>query len=387
MKLERVPLPRYEGALDEESEPTRIQTEEIRINMGPQHPSTHGVLRLVLTLDGEVITDCVPHIGYLHRASEKLAERHTYPQYITHTDRWDYLDGMANNQLWCQAVEKMMGIQVPERAEYLRVIVLELNRIASHLLWWGAFGLDLGAMSVFLYCMREREQILDLFELICGARLTYSCMRIGGMGYDLPPGWVERCRRVLVDIARTTDENDRLLTANGIFLVRTQGVGILEKDVAIEYGCSGPVLRGSGVAHDIRRANPYSIYERFEFDIPTTDSGDCLGRCLVRIEEIRQSLSILKQALDQLPEGEIVAKTPKILKPPAGEIYTHIESARGARGGHLVSDGTANPYRFRMRAPSFVHLQVLPHMMRGWKVADSVAILGSIDIVLGDVDR
>jgi NADH-quinone oxidoreductase subunit D len=387
MQVDRGPLHHYEGAVDEESEPTRIHTEEIRINMGPQHPNTHGVLRLMLTLDGEVIADVVPHIGYLHRASEKLAERHTYPQYITHTDRWDYLDGMHNNQLWCQAVERLMGITVPERAEYLRVLVMELNRIASHLLWWGAFGLDIGAMSAFLYCMREREQILDLFELICGARLTYSCMRIGGMGYDLPPGWVERCRKVLDDVARTTDENDQLLTGNEIFLIRTQGIGILGKELAIEYGCTGPVLRGSGVAFDVRRANPYSIYDRFSFEIPTTDSCDCLGRYLVRVEEIRQSLKIIRQALDQLPEGEIVAKTPKVLKPPAGEIYTHIESARGARGGHLVSDGSPNPYRFRLRGPSFAHLQALPHMMRGWKVADSVAILGSIDIVLGDVDR
>jgi NADH-quinone oxidoreductase subunit D len=387
MQLERAPLTQSEAAIDDESEPTRIHTEEIRINMGPQHPSTHGVLRLVLTLDGEVVTDVVPHVGYLHRASEKLAERHTYPQFITHTDRWDYLDGMANNQLWCQAVEKLLGLEIPERAEYIRVMVLELNRVASHLLWWGAFGLDMGAMSVFLYCMREREKILDLFELICGARLTYSFMRMGGVGYDLPPGWVERCRRVIAEIERTVDENDQLLTGNEIFLVRTRGIGLLGKDLAIEYGCSGPVLRGSGVAHDIRRANPYSIYERFEFEIPTTDTGDCLGRTLVRIEEIRQSLRIVKQALYQLPEGEIVARTPKMIKPPVGEVYTHLEGARGARGIHVVSDGTANPYRVRMRSPSFVHLQALPSMMRGCKVADSVVILGSIDIVLGDVDR
>jgi NADH-quinone oxidoreductase subunit D len=385
--LERVPLTRYEGAPDDESDPTLIHTEEIRLNMGPQHPSTHGVLRLMLTLDGEVVTDVVPHIGYLHRASEKLAERHTYPQYITQTDRWDYLDAMGNNQIWCQCVEKLMGLQVPERAEYLRVIVLELNRIASHLLWWGAYGLDLGAMSVFLYCMREREQILDLFELLCGARLTYSYMRIGGVGYDLPPGWVERCRKVMADIARTTDENDVLLTGNEIFLVRNQGVGVLEPEVAVDYGCTGPVLRGSGVALDMRRAKPYSIYDRFQFDIPTGDTRDCLGRYLVRIEEIRQSLRILDQALKELPEGEIVARTPKTIKPPAGEVYTQIESPRGALGGYLVSDGTAQPFRFKLRAPSFVHLQALGHMMRGWKVADAVVILGSIDIVLGEVDR
>ncbi|HTE18838.1 MAG TPA: NADH-quinone oxidoreductase subunit D, partial [Armatimonadota bacterium] len=230
MQLERHPLTRP-TPFDDESEPQHFHTEEIHLNMGPQHPSTHGVLRLMLTLDGELVTDVVPHIGYLHRASEKLAERHTYPQYITQTDRWDYLNAMGNNQMWCQCVEKLMGIQPPERAEYLRVITLELNRIASHLLWWGAFGLDIGAMSPFLYCFREREKILDLFELLCGARLTYSYMRIGGVGYDAPPGWVERCRQVLDDIERTTAENETLLTGNEIFLIRTQGVGKLPLDV------------------------------------------------------------------------------------------------------------------------------------------------------------
>jgi NADH-quinone oxidoreductase subunit D len=375
------------GGVDDESEQHHIHTEEIRLNMGPQHPSTHGVLRLMLTLDGEMVKEVVPHIGYLHRASEKLAERHTYPQYVTQTDRWDYLDAMGNNQMWCQCVEKLMGIRVPERAEYLRVIVLELNRIASHLLWWGAFGMDVGAMSLFLYCFREREKILDLFELLCGARLTYSYMRIGGVGYDVPPGWVERCRRVLQDIDRTTDENEMLFSTNEIFLVRTQGVGSLPADVAIDYGCTGPVLRGSGPAYDIRRAHPYSIYDRFEFDVPTSDLADCLGRSLVRVEEIRQSIRIIRQALGQLPEGEIVAKTPKTIRPPKGEVFTWIESPRGALGGYLVSDGTANPYRFKIRPPSFIHLQALPYMMRGTKVADSVAILGSIDIVLGEVDR
>lgn len=388
MQIEREILtPPTSEAVDDESEPTQLHTEEVRINMGPQHPSTHGVLRLMLTLDGEIVKDVVPHIGYLHRASEKLAERHTYPQYITQTDRWDYLDAMGNNQLWCQCVEQMMGLTVPERAEYLRVIVLELNRIASHLLWWGAFGLDVGAMTPFLYCFREREKILDLFELLCGARLTYSYMRIGGVGYDLPPGWIERCHQVLDDVSRTTDENDVLLSNNEIFLLRTEGVGILTPEDAIAFGCTGPMLRGSGIAHDVRRANPYSIYDRFEFDIPTSDKCDCLGRYMVRVEEIRQSVRIVRQALASLPEGEIMAKTPKTIRPPKGEIFTWIESPRGALGGFLVSDGTANPYRFKIRPPSFVHLQALPTMMRGWKVADAVAILGSIDIVLGEVDR
>jgi len=372
---------------DDESEPRQIRTEEIVLNMGPQHPSTHGVLRLLLTLDGEVCTSAQPHLGYLHRASEKLAERHSYPQYITQTDRWDYLNAMGNNQMWVQLVEKIMGIQVPERAEYLRVLVLELNRLASHLLWWGAFGLDIGAMSLFLYCFREREKILDLFELLCGARLTYSYMRIGGVGYDVPDGFAQRCIQVLDELERTTDENETLFSGNEIFLVRVAGVGHLPLDTAIEYGCTGPVLRGSGLAYDIRRAEPYSIYDRFEFDIPTSNLCDCLGRYLVRVQEIRQSIRICRQVLKQIPDGEIVCKTPKTIRPPKGEVFTRIEGARGALGGYLVSDGTANPYRFKVYPPSFVMLQVIPHMLKGEKIADAVAILGSIDIVLGEVDR
>lgn len=386
MQLERIPLGVVPG-VDDENEPYVIHTEEVRLNMGPQHPSTHGVLRLMLNLDGEVVKEVVPHIGYLHRASEKLAERHTYPQYITQTDRWDYLNAMGNNQLWVQCVEKLMNLQVPERAEYLRVLVLELNRIASHLLWWGAFGLDIGAMSLFLYCFREREKVLDLFEDLCGARLTYSYMRIGGVGYDTPPGWMERCEKVLDDVAAVVDENEQLFGTNEIFLIRCQNVGSLPLDVAIDYGCTGPLLRGSGLAHDVRRANPYSIYDRFEFDIPTSNLTDCLGRYLVRVEEVRQSVRICRQALRDMPDGEIVTKTPKTIRPPKGEVHTWIESARGALGGYLISDGSANPYRFKIRAPSFVHLMVVPYLMRGTKVADSVAILGSIDIVLGEVDR
>lgn len=386
-RLPGAPPSAAEVGYDDESEPNHIHTEELRLNMGPQHPSTHGVLRLLLTLDGEVVTDVVPHIGYLHRASEKLAERHNYPQYITQTDRWDYVCAMANNQLWCQCVEKLMGLPVPERAEYLRVINLELNRIASHLLFWGTFALDLGAMTPFFYCFREREQILDLFELICGARLTYSFMRIGGVGYDAPPGWVERCCKVLDDVQRTADETEQLLSRNEIFLVRTQGIGNLPAEVAIDYGCTGPMLRGSGVPYDIRRTQPYSIYDRFEFGVATSDLCDCLGRYMVRVEEIRQSVRICRQALRALPDGEIVAKTPKTIRPPKGEVFAWTETPRGALGGYLVSDGTANPYRFKIRPPSFIHLQVLPYLMRGNKVADAVAILGSLDIVLGEVDR
>lgn len=384
MQLERNPV---NLAPDDESEPRPLQTEEVRINMGPQHPSTHGVLRLFLTLDGEIVKDIVPHIGYLHRASEKLAERHTYPQYLTQSDRWDYLSAMHNNQMWCQCVERAMDIEVPERAEYLRVIVNELNRISSHLLWWGTFGLDIGAMSPFLYCFREREKVLDLLEMLCGARITFSFMRIGGVGYDIPETWIERCYRTLDDVERTTDENDILLTSNEIFIQRTKGIGILEPEIAIDLGCTGPVLRGSGIAYDIRRVMPYSIYDRFDFEIPTSDLCCCLGRSLVRIAEIRQSVKIVRQALAGIPKGDIIGKVPRIIRPPKGESFTWIESSRGALGGFLVSDRTANPYRFSIRPPSFIHLQAIPHMTIGWKVADAVAILGTIDIVLGEVDR
>ena len=373
--------------VDDESEPLPIRTEEIRLNVGPQHPSTHGVLRLMITLDGEICKEAIPHIGYLHRASEKLAERHTYPQYITQTDRWDYLNAMGSNQMWCQVVEKLMGLKIPERAEYLRVLALELNRIASHLLWWGVFGLDIGAMSLFLYCFREREKILDLFEMLCGARLTYSFMRIGGVGYDAPEGFVQRCHQVLDDVARTWEENQMLFSGNEIFLNRVQGVGVLPLEAAIDFGCTGPMLRCSGLAYDIRRAEPYSIYDRFEFDIPTSNLCDCYGRYLVRVEEIQQSIRICRKALQDLPDGEIVCKTPKTIRPPKGDVFSRVESARGALGGYLVSDGTANPYRFKIYPPSFVLLQTVPYLMKNQRVADTIAILGSIDIVLGETDR
>ncbi len=387
MPLDTLPLTLPVTAVDDENERPHIHTEELRINMGPQHPNTQGVQRRMLTLDGEIVTEAVPHIGYLHRASEKLAERHTYPQYVTQTDRWDYLNAMGNNQMWCQCVEKLTGIPVPERAEYLRVTVLELNRIASHLLWWGAFGMDVGAMSPFLYCFREREKVLDLLELLCGARITYSFMRIGGVGYDAPPGWTERCLQTLKELEQMIVENEQLLTGSEIFLSRVQGVGALPPDVAIDFGCTGPILRGSGVSYDIRRAQPYSIYDRFEFDIPTSDLTDCMGRYLVRVAEMLQSVRIIRQALRDMPDGEIVSKTPKTIRPPKGEVFTWVETPRGALGGFLVSDGTANPYRFKIRPPSFIHLQAIPYLMQGQRVADCIAVLGSIDIVLGEVDR
>lgn len=378
---------------------------EIYVNMGPQHPSTHGVLRLLLKLEGEVITECTPHLGYLHRGSEKLAEKRTYPQYVTLTDRDDYLAAMSNNHMYVQAVEKLLGLEVPERAEYLRIIMTELNRIASHLVWLGTFALDLGAMTVFLYCFREREHLMRMFEEVCGARLTYSYMRIGGVGYDIPDddwilnvrNWLNGAGRYAVDAGGDAahggfpvlmDEVDRLLTGNEIFLFRTQGVGVLPLQTALDLGCSGAMLRGSGLAFDIRRAEPYSIYDRFEFDIPTRTESDCLARYLVRLEEMWQSRRILFQALDQLPDGPLMGKVGKMIKPPAGEAYSRIESPRGILGCYIVSDGKSqSPYRLHVRAPSFHNLKAMAPMCVGWKVADTVAILGSIDIVLGDVDR
>jgi NADH-quinone oxidoreductase subunit D len=378
---------------------------ELFVNMGPQHPSTHGVLRLMLRLEGEVITECVPHMGYLHRGSEKLAEKRTYPQYVTLTDRDDYLCAMANNQAYVQTIEKALGLEIPERAEYLRVIALELNRIASHLVWLGTYGLDLGALTPFLYCFREREHTMKFFEELCGARLTYSYMRIGGVAWDAPgEEWLQDVRNWLNGSGRFAlgaggeegygglpkllEEVDSLLTGNSIFLFRTQGVGFLSAKDAVDFSCSGPVLRGSGVQVDIRRADPYSIYDRFEFNVPVHRQGDCFARYQVRMEEMWQSRRILLQALDQLPEGEIVGKVPKMIKAPVGEWYSRTESPRGELGGYLVSDGKgASPYRYHVRAPSFHNLKAFAKMCLGWKVADTVAILGSIDIVLGDVDR
>ncbi len=361
--------------------------EELLVNMGPQHPSTHGVLRLLLHMEGEVVLDAVPHIGYLHRAMEKLCERRNYFQVVPLTDRNDYLCAMANNQVYCQAVEKLQGIQVPDRAQFIRVAVLELNRIASHLVWLGTFAMDLGAMSVFLYCFREREKILDLLERICGARLTYSFMRIGGVPWDLPEGWADDVRRFLDEFPTYLEENDQLLTGNEIFLSRTQGIGLLTPEVALDCGCSGPMLRGSGIAYDVRKAEPYAVYDRLDFEVPVQGTQDCLGRYLVRVAEMRESVRLVRQALDLMPEGDVMAKMPRTLRPAAGEVYVRTESPRGVLGVHLVSDGTGNPYRLKWRGPCFSNLQALPYMCRGWKIADVVAILGSIDIVLGDVDR
>lgn len=366
---------------------SRIRTDHIEINMGPQHPSTHGVLRLAVTLDGEVVIKCDPDVGYLHRGIEKLAEMRGYVQFIPITDRLDYLSSMLQNAVYVGAIEKLGGIEVPERAEWIRLIMMELNRIASHLIFYGSMGLDLGATTPFLYGMREREDILDLFEMVCGARLTYNYFRPGGVSRDLPAGFCRKARAYIAKQRERLVEYDDLLTGNQIFIARMRGVGVISAEDAVSYSLSGPSLRGSGVAYDVRKADPYSMYDKVEWDIATRSEGDSYARYLCRIEEIRQSLRIIEQALDLIPEGELKCKTPLRLKLPEGEVYHHIESSRGDVGVYLVSDGGEKPYRLKWRAPSFINLGALNQMVEGWKVADVVATLGSLDVVLGEVDR
>lgn len=365
-----------------------IRTEPFVINVGPQHPSTHGVFRMRVTLDGEVVVDMEPVLGYLHRGIEKLAEGRTYTQNIPFTDRLDYLASMTNNLAYAMTVEKLAGIAVPERAEYLRVIMSELQRIASHLVGVGSFLNDCGAfMTPFLYMFREREKILDLFEMVCGQRLTYNYIRIGGVSYDIPEEFLPALDKFVREMPGFIDEYDQLLAENEILLARARGVGILPKELAINTSASGPVLRASGVNWDIRKADPYSVYDRFEFDIPTGSTGDCYDRYWVRIQEMRQSVRIIKQAAEQLPQGEVLTRVPLRLRPPAGEAYGHIEGPKGELGFYLVSDNSVTPYRFHVRAPTLINLTALRDMMIGWKVADAVIIFGSIDICLGEVDR
>ncbi|HEY55328.1 MAG TPA: NADH-quinone oxidoreductase subunit D [Dehalococcoidia bacterium] len=365
-----------------------VKTEPFVVNFGPAHPSTHGVFRMRTTLDGEVIIDMEPVFGYLHRGIEKLAEERTYGGCIPLTDRLDYLASMSNNLAYCLAVEKLAGIGVPERAEYIRVIMAELQRIASHLVAVGAFLNDCGAfMTPILYMLRERERILDLFDMVCGQRLTYNYMRVGGVSQDIPEEFLPALKKFLKEMPGWINEYEWLLKENEILLARSKGVGILPKELAINISASGPVLRASGVKWDIRKADPYSIYDRFDFDIPTGTAGDCYERYRVRIEEMRQSLRILKQAMKGLPGGEVRSQVPHIIYPPAGEAYAHIEAPRGELGFYLVSDGSIAPYRFHVRAPTLINLTALSDMMRGWKVADLILIFGSIDICLAEVDR
>ena len=358
------------------------------ISLGPQHPSTHGVLRVAITVDGELVTSAQPDVGYLHRATEKLAEKRTYPQIIVLTDRLDYLAAMTNNWSYCLAVEKMLAVAIPERAEYLRIIVGELQRIASHCVFLGTYGIDIGAFTPFLVAFgREREKILDLFEEICGARLTYNYIRIGGVMADAPDGWEARVGAFVKEMWKRIDEYDVLLTYNPIFMDRTKNIGLMTPEMAIAWGITGPNLRATGFKADVRKDDPYSLFSQMEFDIPVGKQGDCWERYWVRVQEMRQSLRIIEQALAKIKPGETMGKLAKYFRVPPGEGYGHLEAPRGDLGFYIVSDGTPSPYRMHIRAPSFINLQALQQILKGCKVADVIAILGSIDIVLGEVDR
>ncbi len=362
-------------------------TQEYFLNMGPQHPSTHGVLKLVVRLDGETVREVVPHLGFIHRAIEKMGENETFVQYIHLTDRMDYLSSHINNLCVCLAVEKAMGIGVPERAEYIRVMVSELQRIQSHLLWWGAFGMDLGAVSAFLYGFKEREKITALFEELCGARLTMNFFRPGGSNADVPADFVKRVLGIVEDMKFTLDEFDALLSNNLIMRERTRGVGVLTREQAVGYGCSGPVARASGVDFDVRKHQPYSIYDRFGFDVPLGRAGDCFDRYLVRMEEMRQSLRILEQAAAGFPAGQHRSKEKPSYKVPAGSYFAAVETARGMHCTYMVSDNSFKPYRIKSRSPGFSNLAALNEMAAGGKIADLVAILSTLDLIIPDIDR
>jgi NADH-quinone oxidoreductase subunit D len=398
-----------------------IHGQKMILNMGPSHPATHGVLRIVLELDGEIITKAVPDIGYLHRGDEKIAENMTYNQFIPYTDRLDYLAPLSNNVAYVMAVEKLLGIEkaITPRCQYIRVICCELARISAHLLGLGSFAMDVGALTVFLFTFTEREKIYDLIEALTGARFTTSYTRIGGLSRDLPPGWVAQCRKFLGEVVRNIDETEKLLSRNKIFVDRTRDIGIIPLEVAIDYGLTGPNLRGSGMEYDLRKAHPYMVYDQLEFEIPVGSVGDAYDRYLVRIEEMRQSVRILAQCLDKIPGGaDNAAKEPinvadgKVTLPskfkvltsmeelihqfilvtegvnaPPGEVYFSAENPKGELGFYIHSKGGGTPHRLKIRAPSFVNLSILPHLMPGHMMSDTVAIFGSLDFVLGECDR
>jgi NADH-quinone oxidoreductase subunit D len=366
---------------------TLFDAEEMVLNMGPQHPSTHGVLRVLLKLDGETVVDLDCDIGYLHRGVEKIAEQDNYAMITPYWDRLDYVAAVSGDLCYVEGVEKLLQVEVPRRAEYLRVILTELQRIASHLLWLGTHAIDIGAVTVLLYCFREREEILKIFEDFIGARLTAHAFRIGGLWWDVYPEFEKRVRDFLKIFPTRVDEYETLLNTNRIWLSRTVGIGVLPAEDAINLSLTGPVLRGSGVNYDVRKAQPYSAYSEFDFEVPLGENGDTYDRYLIRMEEMRQSVRIIEQALDGLPEGPVMAKVPKVIKPPAAEIYHAIEAPKGELGVYLVSDGTGKPYRMRIRPPAYINLQSLKRMAIGHLVADVVAIIGTIDIVLGEVDR
>jgi NADH-quinone oxidoreductase subunit D len=411
----------YPGAPHPTEEPGDIQGEKMVLNMGPSHPATHGVLRIVLELDGEIITRASPDVGYLHRGDEKIAENMTYTQFIPYTDRLDYLAPLANNVAYALAVEKLMGIdkQLPPRCQYIRVICCELARISAHLLGIGSFAMDVGAMTVFLHTFTEREKIYNLCESLTGARFTTSYTRIGGLARDLPSGWVGQCRKFCDEVAVAVDEVDKLLTRNRIWVDRTRNVGIIPKDMAIDFGLTGPNLRGSGLEYDLRKAHPYLVYDQLRFDIPAGSVGDCYDRYLVRMEEIRQSVRILRQCLDRIPGGadnpvgapinipdgktvlppkqkvmtsmeelihQFILVTQGVNAPP-GEIYFGAENPKGELGFYIHSKGGGTPHRLKIRAPSFVNLSILSWLLPGHMMSDTVSILGSLDFVMGECDR
>jgi NADH-quinone oxidoreductase subunit D len=369
------------------SDPTFLDTTELVLNMGPQHPSTHGVLRVILQLDGEKVmgTKCV--IGYLHRGVEKIAENRTYQMFAPYVDRMDYVAAVSNGLGYCLAVEKLLNLEAPPRAQAARVILTELNRIASHLVWLGTHALDIGAITPVFYTFREREYILDIYEKYCGARLTTHAFRIGGLQYELYDGFEEDVKKFCELFRPKVDEYEELLSGNRIWKARLTNVGILNAEDCKAYGVTGPMLRAAGVKWDIRKALPYSGYEKYDFEIPTRENGDTYDRYIVRMQEMRQSTRIIQQAVEDIPSGPIMAKVPKVIKPAVGEVYVSIEAPKGELGYYVVSDGSPQPYRVRVRPPSFVNLQSLDKMARGGLIADMVAIIGTIDIVLGEVDR
>jgi NADH-quinone oxidoreductase subunit D len=381
--------------------PTRVEldytgSERLTMNMGPQHPSAHGVFRAVLTLEGETVINVDTVIGYLHRCHEKLSETLTYAQYPSIASKTDYVAAMTSEFAYVRAAETIGKIEVPKRAQYLRVIVSELQRVASHLLWLGTWCMDMGGAlgggaTIFLYTIREREAILDLFESLVGARLLYGFFQVGGVRYDIPAGWIEPCRQTVDHLDERIREDEQLLEGNPFVLARAQGVGVITRQLAESVGISGPLLRGSGVNWDLRRADPYSSYEDFEFRVPVETAGDCFARYRVRMVEFRESLKIVRQGLDRLPEGPVSSrpglKSVAQTRIPKGETYARVEGARGEVGCYLIADGSAKPYRMKWRGASFSNLAILPHIIPGHKVADIVAIMGSVDPVFGEVDR
>jgi NADH-quinone oxidoreductase subunit D len=363
------------------------EAEDFFVNIGPQHPSTHGVLRVVVRLNGETVVEVVPHLGYIHRGIEKMAESQTYVQNIHLSDRLDYLAAFFNNLCLCMTIEKALDIGVPERGEYIRVMVSELQRLQSHLLWWGVLGMDMGAFTTYFYGFRERELINDIFEELCGSRLTVNYFRPGGASADVPDGFIPRIKSLIPILRKQLDEYQTLLNKNIIFLERTKGIGILSPEKALSYGCTGPVLRGSGVNYDIRRNDPYSIYEQFDFDIPLGSTGDSYDRCQVRMEEMEQSLRILEQAVARFPGGPHRSQPKPNYKLPKGSYYNHVETPRGLLGVYIVSEGDAKPYRLKYRSPNFSNLSVLNELAAGHKVADLITVMSTLDLVIPDIDR